>query len=197
MEHWSREAIFYHIYPLGLCGAPPRNDFTHPPVPRLAGCTPGWTTSRAWGANALYLGPLFESSPHGYDTADYYQVDRRLGDNETLRDSERRPARARHAPGAGRRLQPRRARFLGFPRRAGARRRLRLPRLVSAACASTGAARTTIPSPTRAGTGTASLVKLNLSNPAVREHLFQAVRKLDARLRDRRAAPGRRRLPGS
>ena len=34
--------------------------------------------------NALYLGPLFESSAHGYDTADYYQVDRRLGNNEML-----------------------------------------------------------------------------------------------------------------
>ncbi len=36
------------------------------------------------GVNALYLGPLFESTAHGYDTADYYRVDRRLGDNQTL-----------------------------------------------------------------------------------------------------------------
>ena len=42
---------------------------------------------RALGVNALYLGPLFESSAHGYDTADYYQVDRRLGSNS-------RPAKA-------------------------------------------------------------------------------------------------------
>jgi glycosidase len=39
---------------------------------------------RALGVNALYLGPLFESSAHGYDTADYYQVDRRLGSNADL-----------------------------------------------------------------------------------------------------------------
>jgi cyclomaltodextrinase len=32
----------------------------------------------------LYLGPVFESSAHGYDTADYYRVDRRLGDQATL-----------------------------------------------------------------------------------------------------------------
>ena len=34
--------------------------------------------------NALYLGPVLESTAHGYDTADYFQVDRRLGNNETL-----------------------------------------------------------------------------------------------------------------
>jgi len=28
--------------------------------------------------NALYLGPVFESSAHGYDIADYCTVDRRL-----------------------------------------------------------------------------------------------------------------------
>lgn len=36
--------------------------------------------------NALYLGPVFESSKHGYDTADYERVDRRLGTNATLHD---------------------------------------------------------------------------------------------------------------
>ncbi len=39
---------------------------------------------RALGVNALYLGPLFESTAHGYDTADYAHVDRRLGTDETL-----------------------------------------------------------------------------------------------------------------
>ena len=29
----------------------------------------------------IYIGPLFESTTHGYDTKDYKQVDRRLGDN--------------------------------------------------------------------------------------------------------------------
>jgi len=37
------------------------------------------------GVNALYLGPIFESSAHGYDTADYYHVDRRLGSDDTLK----------------------------------------------------------------------------------------------------------------
>ena len=34
------------------------------------------------GCTALYIGPLFESSSHGYDTRDYRLTDRRLGDNE-------------------------------------------------------------------------------------------------------------------
>ena len=82
--HWANDAIFYHIYPLGFCGAPNRNDFSSPPQPRL-------DQVRTWiphllnlGINTLYLGPVFESSAHGYDTADYYHVDRRLGTDETL-----------------------------------------------------------------------------------------------------------------
>jgi len=84
MAHWSEDAIFYHIYPLGLTGAPQRNDFTAPPVQRLDQLH-GWVDHIAGlGCNALYLGPLFESSSHGYDTADYYHVDRRLGDDAAL-----------------------------------------------------------------------------------------------------------------
>jgi cyclomaltodextrinase len=86
MTHWSHDAIFYHMYPLGLCGAPRRNSFHGAPEPRLAQLH-GWIAHLAGlGVNAVYLGPLFESGAHGYDTADYYHVDRRLGDDETLRD---------------------------------------------------------------------------------------------------------------
>ena len=38
------------------------------------------------GINALYIGPIFESSAHGYDTLDYFHVDRRLGNNEKFAD---------------------------------------------------------------------------------------------------------------
>lgn len=37
------------------------------------------------GVNAVYLGPVFESSEHGYDTKDYYQIDKRLGDRHAFR----------------------------------------------------------------------------------------------------------------
>ncbi len=84
MTHWSDEAVFYHIYPLGLCGAPSHNNFSSAPVPRLEVLC-GWLDHiSGMGFNALYLGPLFESSSHGYDTADYTNLDRRLGTNDTL-----------------------------------------------------------------------------------------------------------------
>lgn len=85
MTHWSEDSIFYHIYPLGFCGAPAQNPFTGSPIPRLEKIM-AWTDHmRSMHVNALYLGPVFESTTHGYDTADYYHVDRRLGDRGTLR----------------------------------------------------------------------------------------------------------------
>jgi glycosidase len=83
-SHWSQDAIFYHIYPLGFCGAPKRNDFSCAPQSRLDQIRTWIPHLQSLGVNALYLGPLFESSAHGYDTADYYHVDRRLGTDETL-----------------------------------------------------------------------------------------------------------------
>ncbi|MBN1873990.1 MAG: alpha-glucosidase C-terminal domain-containing protein [Anaerolineae bacterium] len=84
MTHWAYDAVFYHIYPLGFCGAPAHNDFCAPPTPRLEQLYAWIDHLHTLEVNALYLGPLFESSRHGYDTADYYHVDRRLGANETL-----------------------------------------------------------------------------------------------------------------
>lgn len=84
MNHWAFDAIFYHIYPLGFCGAPKQNDYASPPVSRLEKITTWLDHLERMGVNALYLGPLFESVKHGYDTVDYFQVDRRLGDRATL-----------------------------------------------------------------------------------------------------------------
>ncbi|WP_423248302.1 alpha-amylase family glycosyl hydrolase [Clostridium pasteurianum] len=36
------------------------------------------------GADAIYFGPIFESTSHGYDTVDYNVIDRRLGNNDTF-----------------------------------------------------------------------------------------------------------------
>ncbi len=38
------------------------------------------------GCTAIYIGPLFESGSHGYDTIDYRRVDRRLGTNEEFKE---------------------------------------------------------------------------------------------------------------
>jgi glycosidase len=80
----AQNAIFYNIYPLGLLGAPERNDLHLPIVNRLTGLTPWLDHIQSLGANAIYLGPVFQSTSHGYDTVDYNQVDRRLGENADL-----------------------------------------------------------------------------------------------------------------
>ena len=82
---WYDEAVFYHIYPLGLTGAPMHNDYGEP-QPRLRGIFPWIDHIQALGCNALYIGPLFESQTHGYDTTDYRKLDSRLGTNQDLKD---------------------------------------------------------------------------------------------------------------
>ena len=86
MNQPFQDATVYHIYPLGQLGAPKRNDFTSPATPRLEELHDWLPHLSDLGVNALYLGPVFESSAHGYDTVDYFHVDRRLGNNETLRN---------------------------------------------------------------------------------------------------------------
>lgn len=80
---WYEEAVFYHIYPLGLTGAPEHNSYGEP-VHRLRELHPWIKHIKGLGCNALYIGPLFESVGHGYETTDYKKVDSRLGDNEDL-----------------------------------------------------------------------------------------------------------------
>ncbi len=82
---WYNEANFYHIYPLGLCGAPKQNSYGEP-VHRLPTLKPWIDHIEKIGFNALYIGPLFESVGHGYETTDYKKLDSRLGDNDDLKD---------------------------------------------------------------------------------------------------------------
>lgn len=81
---WYESAVFYHVYPLGLSGAPEKNDYGQP-VHRLNDLLPWIDHIRALGCTGLYIGPLFESSSHGYDTTDYRNLDSRLGDNADLK----------------------------------------------------------------------------------------------------------------
>jgi glycosidase len=81
---WIPESIFYHIYPLGLCGAPLNNDLSLPPINRLAILMDWIPHLKSLGVNAVYLGPVFESISHGYDTTDLKTIDRRLGTNHDL-----------------------------------------------------------------------------------------------------------------
>ena len=80
---WYDEAGFYHISPLGLAGAPKQNDYGEP-VHRLNTLLPWVDHIKEIGGSALYIGPLFESVGHGYETTDYKKLDSRLGTNEDL-----------------------------------------------------------------------------------------------------------------
>ena len=80
---WYDEAVFYHIYPLGLTGAPKENSYGTPEH-RLNSLIPWISHVKETGCNAIYIGPLFESVGHGYETTDYKKLDSRLGTNEDL-----------------------------------------------------------------------------------------------------------------
>lgn len=85
MNKWYEKGIFYHVYPLGLVGAPKENREVS--VSDRFGELDEWIPHiRSLGCNAIYIGPLFESSTHGYDTRDYRMVDRRLGSNEDFKE---------------------------------------------------------------------------------------------------------------
>lgn len=78
---WFDRAIFYHMYPLGMVGAERENRRTAPAA-RFEQLNRYLPYLKVLGCNALYIGPLFESTTHGYDTRDYRLIDRRLGTNE-------------------------------------------------------------------------------------------------------------------
>lgn len=85
MENWIDSAVFYHIYTLNFCGAKKQNDMVSLPEPKIMEVL-DWTEHiKSTGANAIFFGPLFESETHGYDTIDYYNLDRRLGINEDFK----------------------------------------------------------------------------------------------------------------
>ena len=82
---WFDESVFYQIYPLGYCGAERENDFgetrhrlykIRDEIPKL----------KELGVKAVLFNPLFESERHGYDTVDFFKVDRRLGTNEEFKE---------------------------------------------------------------------------------------------------------------
>lgn len=84
MSTWYEDAVFYHMYPLGMTGAPKQNtkeetggrfDELNKWIPHM----------KELNCSAVYIGPLFESSTHGYDTKDFKIVDRRLGTNEEFK----------------------------------------------------------------------------------------------------------------
>ena len=80
---WYDKAVFYHIYPLGLCGCAHENTgVSEEHFDKLN----EWAAHAGnIGCTAIYIGPLFESVGHGYETTDYKMVDRRLGTNDDFK----------------------------------------------------------------------------------------------------------------
>ena len=80
---WFEEAVFYQIYPLGFCGAPFENDGK--PESRILKVLDWIPNMKKLGINAIYFSPVFESDTHGYNTRDYGLIDTRLGTNDDFK----------------------------------------------------------------------------------------------------------------
>ncbi|MCM1161669.1 MAG: alpha-amylase family glycosyl hydrolase [Roseburia sp.] len=80
---WAYESVFYQIYPLGFCGAPYENDGVS--EHRILKVNDWIPHIKKLGANAIYFSPVFESDTHGYNTRDYKKIDVRLGTNEDFK----------------------------------------------------------------------------------------------------------------
>lgn len=81
---WAYESVFYQIYPLGFCGAPFENDgvLEH----RITKVNNWIPHIKKLGTNAIYFSPVFDSDTHGYNTRDYTKIDCRLGTNEDFKE---------------------------------------------------------------------------------------------------------------
>lgn len=77
---WAYESVFYQIYPLGFCGAPFENDGEE--KPRILNVIDWIPHIVKLGADAIYFSPVFESDTHGYNTRDFKKIDCRLGNND-------------------------------------------------------------------------------------------------------------------
>lgn len=81
---WLNDSVFYQIYPIGFCGAPLNNDGVL--LPRIHKVTEWVEHIKSLGVNAVLFNPVFESDAHGYDTRDYRNIDQRLGSNEDFKE---------------------------------------------------------------------------------------------------------------
>lgn len=81
---WANESVFYQIYPLGFCGAPFENDGVA--KSRILKVLDWIDHIGKLGCSAIYFSPVFESDTHGYNTRDYRKIDVRLGTNEDFKE---------------------------------------------------------------------------------------------------------------
>lgn len=79
---WVNKATVYHIFPLGLCGAPRWNEGEKTAGSRILSVLNWIPHIKELGCNTVLFGPFFQSLSHGYDTSDYFKTDCRLGSKE-------------------------------------------------------------------------------------------------------------------
>lgn len=77
--------IVYHIYPYGMCNCLRYNDFCSAVENNFEILEKELPNIKEKGFTAILIGPICESVFHGYDTVDYFSVDRRLGNDEMLK----------------------------------------------------------------------------------------------------------------
>ena len=82
---WVKDAVFYHIYPLGMTGAPDYHEGEKTKGNRILQVLDWIPHLKELGVNAIYFGPIFQSVAHGYDTSNYYETDMRLGSKEDFK----------------------------------------------------------------------------------------------------------------
>ncbi|EAK88222.1 alpha amylase, partial [Cryptosporidium parvum Iowa II] len=87
-NEWYKNCNWYHIYPIGLCGVERINSDKIVRVNKLEELG-----SKSWidhlknlNIGGIYIGPVFESEAHGYDTTDLLSIDKRLGSNEDFKN---------------------------------------------------------------------------------------------------------------
>lgn len=85
MINWVRESIIYELFLLGFCGVlDPDKKYTS--ENRIKKLEQFIIHLKELNVNAVYLGPIFESTYHGYDTINYFKVDQRLGTNDNFKE---------------------------------------------------------------------------------------------------------------
>jgi glycosidase len=85
MNEWIRESVFFQFFPLGLCGVLEPGKVYEKGKNRFIKIEEWIPHLKEMSINAVYFAPIFESTYHGYDTKDYYKVDERLGSNEDFK----------------------------------------------------------------------------------------------------------------
>ena len=80
---WFDQSTIYQIYPLGFCGV---LDAERDPRRRSILKVIDWIPHmQKLGVDAVLFNPLFDSDYHGYDTRNLFKVDERLGSNDDFR----------------------------------------------------------------------------------------------------------------